>query len=322
MRPRFDPSANGGVRAAPSAATAERLLGAVPKRGARREFVVGLFLIFAVATTLFALLTFTDSAMFRGRYVVTTRVADAGGLRRGDPVRMRGVTIGRIQRFAIRPEGVDVRLEIEGEFRIPADSRVVLRSAGLLSGMVADVLPGHSPAVVSAGDAIPGTTGTDLSALGEDLGRRADSTLLRVQALLSDRTVAAVGQGAVELEALLAQLSAATTSSRRDLQALAASLRRSAQELERATGDGRIERVVGRTDSAVAHVDDAARSLARASAALAEILARTERGEGSLGRFTRDDRLYEELTRAAQNVALLAEDVRRNPGRYVRVKLF
>lgn len=322
MRPRMEASGNGAAPAAPSAVAAERLLAAVPRPGARREFVVGLFVIFAVVTTLVALLTFTDSALFRGRYVVAARVADAGGLRRGDPVRMRGVTIGRIQRFAIDAEGVDVRLEIEGAFRIPADSRVVLRSGGLLSGMVADVLPGRSPVALRGGDALPGATGAGLVELGADLGERADSALRHVQELLSARTVLAVGRSAAELEALLAQLAEATTGTRRDVATLAASLRRSARELERATGDGRLERVVDRTDSAVAHVDEAARSLARASAALAEILARTERGEGSLGRFTRDARLYEELTRAAQSLALLAEDVRRNPERYVKLKLF
>jgi phospholipid/cholesterol/gamma-HCH transport system substrate-binding protein len=45
-------------------------------------------------------------------------------------------------------------------------------------------------------------------------------------------------------------------------------------------------------------------------------------GQGSLGLFSRDDALYRNLTRAAEEVALLTADIRANPGRYVRIRIF
>ena len=42
---------------------------------------------------------------------VLTAVTDAGGLRRGDPVQMRGVNIGRVVGFDMAPNGVEIRLE-------------------------------------------------------------------------------------------------------------------------------------------------------------------------------------------------------------------
>ena len=39
-------------------------------------------------------------------------VPDAGGVRRGDPVQMRGVNIGRVVGFGMVPEGVEIRLEL------------------------------------------------------------------------------------------------------------------------------------------------------------------------------------------------------------------
>src|SRR3972149_4048993 len=65
--------------------------------------------------------------------------------RRGDPGQMRGVNIGRVLRFQIGKEGsVAVQLEIEGEYGVPADSHVELKSSGILGGMVAEVVPGTS----------------------------------------------------------------------------------------------------------------------------------------------------------------------------------
>ncbi len=47
----------------------------------------------------------------RGRYMLVTTVENAGGVRRGDPVEMRGVIIGRINGFEMMADGrVAVRL--------------------------------------------------------------------------------------------------------------------------------------------------------------------------------------------------------------------
>lgn len=302
--------------------TPAQLLATLPARGARREFVVGLFAVAAVAATLFALLTFTDASMFRGRYRLTTVVADAGGLRRGDPVRMRGVNVGRVRRFTIGPGGVVVQLDIEREFGIPAGSRVVLRSAGLMEGMVAQIVPGPGPEPVPAGTRLAGSSGVGFAAAAESLGGRADTILAQLQEITAQPNVDAVGATAAQLRQLTAALLATVQREQGDLVAITGSLRRASAELERATAAGALVRPVARSDSLLQRLDTAAAALARSSIALEAILRRTERGEGTLGRFTRDDALYEELLRASRNLGLLAEDVRRNPKRYIQLKLF
>jgi ABC-type transporter Mla subunit MlaD len=83
-----------------------------PSRGKHREAWVGLFVVAGILATVILLAVMTDAALFRGRYIVTTTVPNAGGIRKGDPVQMRGVNIGRIMGFGIGPKDVDVRLEI------------------------------------------------------------------------------------------------------------------------------------------------------------------------------------------------------------------
>ena len=116
-----------------------------PSRSRDRELWVGVFVIMGALAILTALYTLTDAALFRGRYIIETVVVDAGGIRRGDPVQMRGVNIGRVASFHIVPAGVSVNLEIEGRYPIPVDSRVELRSSGILGGMVANVIDEAEP---------------------------------------------------------------------------------------------------------------------------------------------------------------------------------
>ena len=93
-----------------------------PSRARDRQLWVGVFVILGMAAILVAFFTLTDAALFRGRYKIQTIVKDAGGIRRGDPVQMRGVNIGRVTAFKIVPEGVAVTLELEGEYLVPTDS--------------------------------------------------------------------------------------------------------------------------------------------------------------------------------------------------------
>ena len=50
------------------------------------------------------------------------RPEDAGGMRNGDPVQMRGVNIGRVTGFDMVPDGVAVTMEIYNRYFVPEDN--------------------------------------------------------------------------------------------------------------------------------------------------------------------------------------------------------
>lgn len=309
--------------------TEKDALPAPPGRGQYREVWVGLFVILGVAAVLITLFTLTDAAMFRGRYVVKTVVPDAGGIRRGDPVQMRGVNIGRVQSFHIDQGGVEVRLEIEGEYRIPKDSHVELKSFSLLSGLAAVVVPGTSTAYAERGDLLRGSSETGLLQTATAIADEAEQTLGRVQALLSESTLENVEVSSGRLKELLAQLSEVTGEQRRELKALVDSLRASAGQVEKATAGPELEQSLKRIDELTRKADTTAQSLERSSRSLEGVLSRVERGEGTLGKLTADDALYanvnktvDNLNSAATDLRELLQDLKKNPRRYLKFSVF
>jgi phospholipid/cholesterol/gamma-HCH transport system substrate-binding protein len=302
---------------------------APPARGRNRELWVGLFVLVAMALGLLLLFTMTDPALFRGRYIVTTTVPDAGGIRRGDPVQMRGVNIGRILFFRIGAQGVEIGLEIEGEYTIPVDSRAHLKSAGLLGGMVADVEPGASAEVLRNGGHIPGTTAASLMPAAERITQSGEKVLARVQEALSEKTVAdfqktAAGleRGSAEAEALLKELRSLTAEQRGQVRKITESLRLSVEGLQGATTRPELTRAIERLDAITQQLDKTTSTLERSTTSLESVLARIERGEGTLGRLSKDDALYTHMDEASQNLSKLLDDVRRNPKRYVKLSVF
>ena len=187
--------------------TDDELRSAIPKTQGRLEFRVGIFVILGIAATLFALFLLTDPSTFRGRYRISTVVEEAGGIRRGDPVQMRGVNIGRVMGFDLGSEGVRITLEIEGEWDIPEDSRTRLAAGGLLGGRTVEVIEGRSSNLARGGDEIPGENVTGVLDMPADLGKDAKAVMARIQALLEEPTVDAIQGSAMELQGLLAQLS-------------------------------------------------------------------------------------------------------------------
>jgi phospholipid/cholesterol/gamma-HCH transport system substrate-binding protein len=308
----------------------EPLPPAPPTRGQGKTAWVGLFLIVGILGVLVVLFVMTDAAIFRGRYIINTTVDDAGGIRRGDPVQMRGVNIGRIMGFKISQAGVRVELEIEGEFDIPTDSQVSLVSAGLLGGMKADVVPGQATTFVKYGDSLPGRTEKGLADLDtEQLGTQAEDVMARVQKLLADQTIANVQGSTAELHGLLKEMNAAIVGQRRELTVLTQSLQRSSAALEKSVGAPELERSIKRLDAISAQMEQVTGTLDRGSRSMENVAARMDKGEGSLGKLTKDEALYDDMSRAAasisqatENVNKLTEEIRRNPKKYLKVSVF
>ncbi len=300
-----------------------------PARGRYREVWVGLFVVLGLAAGLVTLGVMTDAALFRGRYIVTTTVTDASGIRKGDPVLMRGVNIGRVLGFEISQAGVRLRLEIEGEYPIPVDSQVELKAQGLLGGMVADVVPGVSAEKAKWGAALPGRTGKGLFDKMDSLAGEADKVARKVQRMLSDQTVGDVQGTAREARESLARLQALLSDERGEIAALTASLRRSAEGVERATSGPELERSVKRIDAITERLDGTIGRLDSSSRSLDAILGRLDRGEGTLGKLLRDDRLYEnanaasvDLDKTTQELRQLIADFRAHPRKYINLKVF
>ncbi|MCU0241184.1 MAG: MlaD family protein [Vicinamibacteria bacterium] len=292
-------------------------------RGRNREVWVGLFVLVGVLSTLVALFGLTDASMFRGRYIVRSIVDNAGGIRRGDPVLLRGVNIGRVQGLLIAPKGVEVRLEIEGEYNnIPANSTIELQSNSILGGMAAIILPGDSTNMLKNNAIISGARTKGLFDVADSLGNKAEDVLGRAQSALSKETIQNIETGSSELRKLLGEMNAIAAEQRGELRELSRSLKRAAEQAEQTASRPEIDSSLKRIDHLTAQMDETSASLTRSTNSLETILSRIEKGEGTLGRLTKDDSLYKNADATLANLNQLLADVRKNPRRYLKLSFF
>jgi phospholipid/cholesterol/gamma-HCH transport system substrate-binding protein len=116
---------------------------------------------------------------------------------------------------------------------------------------------------------------------------------------------------------------------RGELKALSVSLRRSAESVEKVTAGPELERSVRRLDQLSQRLDTTLGTVDRSASSLESILARIDRGEGTLGKLTKDEQLYKNATdataslnKAADELQKVLADLKANPRKYVNLKIF
>ncbi|MEV0034262.1 MlaD family protein [Nocardia sp. NPDC050793] len=85
-------------------------------------------------------------AMFGiGRYEVTVRLAATGGLYETANVAYRGTNIGKVQEVRLTPDGVEAKLSIDSDQKVPADVDAWVRSVSAIGEQYVDLIPAEDP---------------------------------------------------------------------------------------------------------------------------------------------------------------------------------
>ena len=107
-------------------------------RAPRTEFAVGIFLLLALAVVLVLAMASTNGKFAFGQsagYTLKARFTAIGQLRDNAPVRIGGVTVGRVDSIKLDPQRFDavVSLKMQPEFKdLPADTTAGIFTSGLL----------------------------------------------------------------------------------------------------------------------------------------------------------------------------------------------
>ncbi len=302
----------------------------VPEHEGRRQVRIGMFVLAGMAATLFLLFLLTDPSTFRGRYKITTAVEEVLGLRNGDPVQMRGVTIGRVAGFELEREGekVLVTLEVEGRWLIPEGSSTRLVLPSLMGPRTVEIVPGPGPGTIDPGGLLPGTAVKGILDDTESLGEMGQVVLDKISELLSPENLDAISGSLEGLDKLVGELSNIVDvfeSESGGVEELMQSLRSAADGLAEATGPELRESLTNTlagADTLVGRLNATSEHFERVIASIETILTRIQEGQGTLGRLWASDTLYTSLESTFESARLLLDDIRENPGRYFNVSVF
>ncbi len=125
------------------------------------ETWVGLFVLLGVGGLVFLALKAANLGSLGGgeSYAVQARFDNIGGLKPRAPVRVAGVTVGRVKSIALDSKNFQgvATLEIEKAYAFPKDTAAKILTSGLLGDQYVGLEPGGDDKNLAAGETIAQT---------------------------------------------------------------------------------------------------------------------------------------------------------------------
>jgi phospholipid/cholesterol/gamma-HCH transport system substrate-binding protein len=291
-----------------------------------REARLGAFVIFGLLSFVVVLYALTDPATFRGRHILYSVMDDAGGVRRGDQIQMRGVNIGQISGFEMTTDGlVTIKLEIEKGWQVPLGSSTRLGAAGMFGGRVVEVVPTLSATFHEDGDTIPGVGGSAGGILGsmDELSGQTSTVLTQLESFLSDETIGSVQGGAREFEATLTEVQTLIREQGSALGALIETLQASAEGIDGALEAGpELASAIARADSVMVTLNRTSTTLEGTLTSVRSVIAKIDEGQGTAGKLVNDPALYVAYLDLSLQISSFLQDFRDNPKKYINISIF
>ena len=228
-------------------------------------------------------------------------------LKVGDPVKMAGVEIGRVEKITLSDEKVDVTMKVARNAAVRTDSKATIRFSGLLGQNYVSFSFGKSKApIAETGSEIKTEEAPDFGALMSKLETVADAAASLTN--LSN----------LSFSDLLGPLTDFIKRDAPRLSAIVTNVQRISEQV--ASGEGTVGKLIyDKTlyQSALATVTNfnhSATEFRELAAAAKTTIRDISEGQGTLGRLAKDDALYKEATAAVTNLKEILEKINQGKG--------
>jgi phospholipid/cholesterol/gamma-HCH transport system substrate-binding protein len=290
----------------------------------RREVAVGGLVLVGLAIFVLGTMWLRGRSVGPGRGTIAIAFPDAGNLKRGNPVKVSGVTVGNVEDIRLEEAGrVLVRVSLEPRIRPRVDASATLSAVGLVGDVVVNFHPGSAPEPLPPGQIVAGRVEEGLSELGGDLAGEARAALRVLQEVVNRRLADDLRATLASIDRLASTFADTQRGPTADLTATMGDLRLLSRRMDSLLASPLLERALANADTLTSRLSLLSEQFSGTATRLDTLLARINRGDGTAGRLARDTTLYTQLTELSASLRAFLDDLRRHPGKLtVQVRIF
>lgn len=326
----------------------------------RNEVRVGIVFILGIALIVGGIIWMRGWRVGRQEHEVSAWFREIGQLQTGNPVKLRGVAIGRVEEIVLdsRSTGVLVHMSVSSDVALPEDAVVILSPESMFGDWQAEILSRsrysfYNYAVPPEPGVMPGYSLPDMSRLTAVADRIAENLAMitdRFDIAFTDETAVNIRQAIDNIQEVTSQLTKLVQAQEQTVHEVATGLEtttstlseaaqtanRAFTEIEAAIAQGQLRDIIDHINATTAAMDTIAQrfgtttgtfqstvvSADSAFGALSAILTQVEQGQGTLGQLVQDTALYNNLVRTNTLLQDLLLDFQRNPRKYINLRVF
>ncbi|MBO5268119.1 MAG: MCE family protein [Muribaculaceae bacterium] len=293
----------------------------------RKEVIIGLIVLGAMAVLFIGINFLKGVNVFKAANYYYVSFTDVQGLAQSAPVTVNGFKVGQVRDISYEydnPGHVLVELSLDRNLRVPTGSKAVLTSDILGTASIALDMA-HSDNYHKVGDKLTGVVpkgmmdnvSNELLPSLSGLFPKIDTLLSSINAIVGSPELA---QSVKRLDAITINLEATT----RQLNAVMATLPPITGDIKAITGNFNTasEDISAVTASLKdVPIDSITDNLQKLTANLHVLSEQLNDPNSTLGMLTHDPALYRNLNSTAASLDSLFVDIKRNPKRYISIKL-
>jgi phospholipid/cholesterol/gamma-HCH transport system substrate-binding protein len=288
-----------------------------------REVIVGAIVTVAILVFIFGTMWLSGRSVSSGN-VVRIQFPNVSGLKRSSPVRVSGVSVGKVERIEFVDVGkVLVLASLPPKIRPRVDAQAKIVSVTLVGDYAVDFDPGRAAEFLPPGKVMLGAQDLGLTGRALELSDRADSILIGAQAIVNEQT-------AKQLRSTLTALEGTLKATQRTMLIYSDTSHGPTAELTKTLANFRqlstrldSTLIAFRTDTISANLSAMTTQLTATTARLDTLLAGVNRGRGTVGKFVTDSGLYHDLRDISQSMKKVLDELAKHPGKVpVTIKLF
>lgn len=297
-----------------------------------REIKTGIIVVGGILLFLMGFSYLKSSSLFDNSKMFYAIYDNVGGLQTGTPVSINGYNVGKVNGIQFKDDSgkLLVTFSVSNEFDFSNHSKAELYDTGIIGGKGIQIIPmfDGSP-MAKSGDTLISTIKPGLTDLVQKnlapLQRKiegavtnADSLLINFNEVLDTKTKNDLRESIGGLNTLVKSFQGSANALNGLLVDNKESLDNSIQNINTITGNFK-----SLSDSiSKAGLVETMKNLESTIASLDVMLAKMEKGDGTLGKLMTDEELYTNLANSSKELDLLLQDFRLNPKRYVNVSVF
>ncbi len=297
-----------------------------------REIKTGIIVIGGILLFILGFSYLKSTPLFDNSKTFYAVYQHVGGLQPGTQVTINGFNVGKVNdiKFKNSTGKLVVTFSVDNTFEFSKNSKAELYDTGIIGGKGIQIqLAMDNAALAKSGDTLqseikPGLTDLVQQRLAplqlkvEGAVTNADSLLANFNEILDDRTKKDLQQSIHGLNELV-------KSFQNSADAVNGLLQSNKEELDNSIAN--INNITTNFSNLSDSISGAGlvntmKSLESTVANLDLLLAKIEKGEGTLGKMMHNEALYDNLSNASRELDLLLQDFRLNPKRYVNVSVF
>lgn len=297
-----------------------------------REIKTGIIVIGGIFLFILGFSYLKSSPLFDNNKIFYAVYEHVGGLQSGTQVSINGLNVGTVNdiTFKDRTGNLLVTFSVDNNFEFSKNSKAELYDTGIIGGKGIQIKPVFDGApMAKSGDTLMTETKPGLTELVqqnlaplqikiEGAVSNADSLLMNFNDILDDKTKN-------DLRESIGGLNSLVKSFQNSANALNSLLEDNKEQLDSSINNiNTITHNFSKLSDSISNagLTKTMVSLESTINSLDLLLAKIEKGEGSLGKLMSNEELYNNLTNASKEMDLLLQDFRLNPKRYVNVSVF